>query len=71
MTTGVGMFGPIGMQELLIVLLIAVLIFGAARIPEIAKSLGKALKQRQIVFFAVILILALISFRLLRTLLTG
>ncbi len=32
---------------------------------------GKALKQRQIVFFAVILILALISFRLLRTLLTG
>ena len=45
MTTGVGMFGPIGMQELLIVLLIAVLIFGAARIPEIAKSLGKALKE--------------------------
>lgn len=32
---------------------------------------GEALKQRQVVFFAVILVLALISFRLLRTLLTG
>jgi sec-independent protein translocase protein TatA len=31
-----------GAQELLIVLLIVVVIFGASRIPQLARSLGKA-----------------------------
>jgi sec-independent protein translocase protein TatA len=39
---GVGMFG---MQELIVVLLICLLIFGAARLPEIGRSLGKAIRE--------------------------
>jgi len=32
---------------------------------------GEALKQRQVIFFVVFLVLALVSFRLLRSVLTG
>lgn len=35
----------IGMQELLIILLICVLIFGAAKLPEIGKALGRTIKE--------------------------
>ncbi|MCX7820109.1 MAG: twin-arginine translocase TatA/TatE family subunit [Brevinematales bacterium] len=35
----------IGWGELIVILLIALLIFGANRIPEIARSLGKSLKE--------------------------
>ena len=35
----------IGMQELLIILLICLLIFGAAKLPEIGKALGKTIKE--------------------------
>lgn len=35
----------IGMQELLVILLICVLIFGAARLPEIGKALGRTIKE--------------------------
>lgn len=36
------MFG-MGMQELVIVLVVALLLFGAKRLPEIGKSLGRAI----------------------------
>ena len=35
----------IGWQELLIIFLIVLLVFGAKRIPEIARSLGKATRE--------------------------
>lgn len=35
----------IGMQELLIILLICILIFGAAKLPEIGRALGKTIKE--------------------------
>ena len=37
------MFG-IGMPELIIILLIAVMLFGASRLPQIGEGLGKAIK---------------------------
>jgi TatA/E family protein of Tat protein translocase len=38
------MFG-LGMRELLVILLIVLILFGASRVPEIARSLGKALGE--------------------------
>jgi len=37
------MFG-LGIPELLVILVIALLVFGAGRLPEIGSSLGKAIK---------------------------
>lgn len=34
-----------GMPELIVILIIVLLLFGAARLPEIARSLGKAIKE--------------------------
>jgi sec-independent protein translocase protein TatA len=34
-----------GFQELLIVLLIVLLLFGAKRVPELARSLGRSLRE--------------------------
>ena len=38
------MFG-MGMSELVVVLLIVFLLFGAKRLPEIARALGKAVRE--------------------------
>ena len=38
------MFG-LGYQELLIILVIVLLLFGAQRLPELAKSLGSSVKE--------------------------
>lgn len=38
------MFG-IGTQELIVILVVALIFLGPKRIPEIAKSLGKALRE--------------------------
>ena len=37
--------GRLGMPELLVILVIILVLFGAAKLPEIAKSLGKAIKE--------------------------
>ena len=39
------MFGNIGLPEILIILLIVLLLFGAKRIPEVAGSLGKGINE--------------------------
>ena len=37
--------GPIGIQELLLILGILILVFGATRLPEIGKGLGQAISN--------------------------
>lgn len=37
--------GPFGMWELLIILVIVLLLFGARRLPEMAKGMGQAIKE--------------------------
>ena len=38
--------GPLGMQELLVIGVICVLLFGAKKIPEVAKGLGEGIPAR-------------------------
>ncbi len=39
------MFGTVGWPEIIIILVIALLLFGAKRLPEVGKSLGKAIRE--------------------------
>ncbi|HLR20529.1 MAG TPA: twin-arginine translocase TatA/TatE family subunit [Tissierellaceae bacterium] len=41
------MFGPgkIGMMELIVIFAIALVVFGPAKLPELGKSMGEAIRQ--------------------------
>ena len=39
------MFGNLGFPELLIIMVVVLLLFGAKRIPEIAGSMGKGIRE--------------------------
>ncbi|MEA1912405.1 MAG: twin-arginine translocase TatA/TatE family subunit [candidate division WOR-3 bacterium] len=39
------MFGTVGWPEIIIILVIALLLFGAKRLPEVGRSLGKAIRE--------------------------
>ncbi|MCK5439415.1 MAG: twin-arginine translocase TatA/TatE family subunit [Gemmatimonadetes bacterium] len=39
------MFGSIGMQEIVLILFILLLLFGAKRLPELGESLGKGIRE--------------------------
>ncbi|HUF89523.1 MAG TPA: twin-arginine translocase TatA/TatE family subunit [Gemmatimonadota bacterium] len=39
------MFGQIGMQEIILILFILLLLFGAKRLPELGQSMGKGIRE--------------------------
>jgi sec-independent protein translocase protein TatA len=39
------LLGPIGMQELVVILVIVLVIFGPRRLPEFADAMGKSIKK--------------------------
>jgi sec-independent protein translocase protein TatA len=39
------MLGRVGLPELIIILMIVILIFGANRLPELGKSIGKGIRN--------------------------
>ena len=39
------MFGSLGMQEVLLILFLLLLLFGAKRLPELGQSLGKGIRE--------------------------
>ncbi len=41
------MFGPVGMGELLLILLIFLLLFGSRELPQVARKLGKGYRDLQ------------------------
>jgi TatA/E family protein of Tat protein translocase len=45
LTEYANMFGPIGMPELILIFLVALLVFGPRKLPELGKSLGRGLAE--------------------------
>ena len=39
------MFGPIGMPEMIIIMVIALIVFGPRKLPELGRSLGRSLNE--------------------------
>ncbi len=39
------MFGPIGVPELIIIFVVALIVFGPRKLPELGRSLGKSLSE--------------------------
>ena len=39
------MFGSIGLPEIIIILAVALLVFGPKKLPEVGRSIGKALRE--------------------------
>ena len=39
------MLGPIGMQELIIIFVIALIVFGPRKLPQLGKSLGRSIAE--------------------------
>jgi sec-independent protein translocase protein TatA len=39
------MFGSLGLPELLVILLIVIIIFGASKLPQLGKGLGQGLRN--------------------------
>lgn len=39
------MFGSLGFQEILLILVVALLVFGPKKLPEVGKSIGKAMRE--------------------------
>jgi sec-independent protein translocase protein TatA len=39
------LFGPVGPTELILILLIVIIIFGARRLPELGKGLGEGIRN--------------------------
>ena len=39
------LFGPIGTPELIVILIIVLILFGAGRLPEIGKGIGQAIRN--------------------------
>ena len=44
MSTGILLF-PLGFQELVVILVIVIVIFGASRIPELGKGVGEGIRN--------------------------
>ncbi len=40
-----GILGPVGFQELILILLVLLIFFGAKKLPELAKGLGQSIKE--------------------------
>ena len=45
MTAPLALFGPLGTTELLIILGIVVLLFGAKKIPDLARGMGEGIRN--------------------------